>query len=740
MGVPQMYYTSCLSGLSGFPGFQFNAVTPGISEAVLRRVEQATAYQPPRSLGWEPTAEQIADAPVNLCYLPGEPAVLARTVFVGTDYSHRLGNYFVHALSLPAGFEGARPIDFWAADFWVHTESDSRELPELTPVPAGRPDPSPEIGRLPRMLTAVARAVVAEGRPVIVVAERSADVARCIGALCDLLPPGMVRRFAFATYQYQPGRGREHLIGTVPGSGFEVTEPVLRSFAVFDLTGGPESAADEHPLAELLTAAGPENARILWDLAGDYAAAEDFDGWYPAVAAAALCERLPVTDGDLAAVLDWLPGNAARLGPRAVAPIAEACLDHEALTLPQCLTLVEVAAGDPDLRAAAEVSAFDMLLRDPSQAPAPRLETPEARRYARQQVLTRLDGAVPGADTAAVLDLAVRAGVELTDQELTAYGRELILPLILVDPRPLGDVPALRRGVLQGLARVAGDPGVLPALEQLGAPDAELQAYPALQRLLQLSRAATDPAKRVPALRLLGPDRAVLAALWAGGWGLEEAAEVIREAPDEFWESAALVELLDRVLARTQVPPGGWPHYVAAADFAAVRELTGRMSPAARTHVEQLRAAREMIRSASPARAVVDYFGHVGQPARAWLGSQLPALLVTQDARALAELLPAVPPEIRRHYRDQLSRTLDRRPADLAVAATTFELLHTHPKRYAELDEVLTATVARWKTRDLDDLERFLAKSTIKGLPGYVRQWRETRVPGRFSRFLPRKR
>src|SRR5690348_14693863 len=103
MGVPQMYYTSCAAGLTGYPGFQFNAATPGIDPGVLRRVEQATSYVPPGSLGYEPTAAELAACPVNLSYLPGgdgTPAVLANTVFVGTDYSHRSGNYFVHALSL----------------------------------------------------------------------------------------------------------------------------------------------------------------------------------------------------------------------------------------------------------------------------------------------------------------------------------------------------------------------------------------------------------------------------------------------------------------------------------------------------------------------------------------------------------------------------------------------------------------------------------------------------------------
>jgi hypothetical protein len=67
MGLAQLYYTSCETGLSGFAGFQFNAVTPGIPPDVLRTVESLTSYKPPRWLGARPTPEERR--------VPGQPRV-----------------------------------------------------------------------------------------------------------------------------------------------------------------------------------------------------------------------------------------------------------------------------------------------------------------------------------------------------------------------------------------------------------------------------------------------------------------------------------------------------------------------------------------------------------------------------------------------------------------------------------------------------------------------------------------
>ena len=101
MAFQQLHYTSCEHGLSGYSGFQFNAVTPGISPVVMREVEDRTVYEPPGWLVASPRPEQPSAYPVAFCYGTSDATgavITAQAVFAGTDYSGRPGNYFAHAL------------------------------------------------------------------------------------------------------------------------------------------------------------------------------------------------------------------------------------------------------------------------------------------------------------------------------------------------------------------------------------------------------------------------------------------------------------------------------------------------------------------------------------------------------------------------------------------------------------------------------------------------------------------
>lgn len=787
MGVPQMYYTSCEVGLAGYPGFQFNAATPGIDDGVLRRVEQSTSYEPPRSLGYQPTAEQIAGCPVNLCYLPGdggEPAILANTAFVGTDYSHRFGNYFVHAISLASvgrDLGGALPIDFWRAAFWARSESSRTQLSEVDAVPSaafGRASTdaflqqSGRLGWLPRMLTAVERAIVTGGQPVILLEADSERVARWIAAICHLLPPPMARRMSFATYSFRPGRGGEHLVGTVPETDFVVDESALRSYHLFDFVDGQASDGGSHPLAELLTALGPEATQTVWTLAAPLASGRerDFADWYPLAAAGALCADLPVSADDLAAVVDWLPANTGRLEPGSVVDVAERCLDHDAITVPQSIALIQVAAAvrHDGLRAAAEICAFKLLVRDPSAAPAdlPRPATESAVRHATGLVTAGLTGAGQIRDALALLTVAVRAHLPLDRGDMEGYGRDLIAPMLLDHPdeplpQVLGKVPALRRGMLAALdeALSTREAAVLAVATKLDGTvsQEEVAGYPRLRRLLLVARAAREPQRRIPTLLRLcetdPPDRAILGALWPEEWSVDDAVDVVRGVPERFWDSPALVDRLDQVLRRPGVPNGQWREYYALCDFVVDRKLTDDISAAAAGHALGIRRARKLVQQTGAARGrqltelvrkALDQMQRSEPLVRGWLEAQLPPVLLGLDAQPLADLLPRIPGALRVRYRERLTETLRRRPADLALATTVFEtcvlLSRVQPALVKELNEVLTATVARWKSRDLDQLDKWVGGSDSKHLAKYYTQWRESRVPRGLGRFLPRRR
>jgi hypothetical protein len=786
MGAPQMYYTSCEVGLAGYPGFQFNAATPGVDPAVLRRVEQVTSYEPPRSLGYQPTAEQIAACPVNLCYLPGgdgEPAILANTVFIGTDYSNRFGNYFVHALSLAAvedDLGGALPIDFWRAGFWTRTEVSQPELGEARPEPPATSGPAAAeeflqgAGRrrwLPLLLTAVDRAMTTGERSVVVVEADSERVAGWIAGVSHLLPPAMSRRLSFATYSYRPGRNAEHLVGTVPEADFVVDETTLRAYFLFDIVGGQASELTAHPLAELLTAMDAQDATDLWSLAEPLAAGAepDFAGWYPPAAAGALRGGIPVDAGDLAAVIDWLPGSATRLRAALVSEVAHRCLAHDALTARQAGVLVGVAGtvADQELLAAAEIRAFELLVgeleEDPvTPAEVPRAATADGVRYATELITTKLNG--PGGHAVALLTIAVRARLPLDPDNLDRWGRDLVAPILLAGREPGAEVPdllhrlpGLRTAVLETLATALPErePAVLGAMGRLGAavPEKELEAYPGLHRTMLLARGARTDSERVPTLLRLctteAPDETMLATLWPSQWSVAEAAEVAAQVPARFWTAPSMVERIDQVLRRPDKPHGPWEQYQAVCELAQRHGIADRLSPASAHHVRDMLRVRRLVElrktaAGRPLRKVVldmlDLLAEAEGPARAYLESYLPEVFLRLGPGLLLELLPAAPEPIRRRYWQLVGETLKARQADLTVAAALIEVRAQLPGKQgltADLDRVLAESVAQWRSKDLDQLEKWLGgKATV----AYFQKWRADSAPRGIGRFLPRRR
>ena len=119
MSFRQLYYTSCEQGLSVHPGYQFNAVTDGTSGETRLRVEALTAYDPPASGAYADTPEELERCPLNLCFAPGETAIVASVRYTGRDSSRRFGNYFAHAIAtsdLEAALPDLLPIQLWRAE------------------------------------------------------------------------------------------------------------------------------------------------------------------------------------------------------------------------------------------------------------------------------------------------------------------------------------------------------------------------------------------------------------------------------------------------------------------------------------------------------------------------------------------------------------------------------------------------------------------------------------------------
>ncbi len=511
MGFRQLYYTSCEHGLSPYPGYQFNAATPGVSPQVMAEVERLTAYDPPRSLSYNADEDEIRRCPVNLCYLPSETTVVANVAFKGNDYSRRFGNYFAHALvtNRPGrDLADVVPIELWRAPFWVDTPVDHTELGEL--------DEPPTTGKLDRgevaafldehpgrrqhlaaLLDAVAKTVIEQERKVVIIEQDSDSVAQWIAAASFLLPSDLVRRMSFATYQHQPRFSPLHVVGTVPDTDVDRGEDAFERNYLFDFVAGRVSEFAVHPLAELLAAVGVQAAPGAWQRAAELADGSEagFDDWYPVFGAASVtiwgasqpagasrgsgvAGSAATRASEPAAVTEWLAKHAQRLGEGTVSEIGGLVLTLLASGDADERPLVALAAAARDSGAAGlaesvERASVDTMIlrtrrggaRDGSAgrgrgATVP-IGTSGGRAYAIRTLDRELRELPAGADPFDLLDWARRAHVDVDSHVLRDVGVTTLGAAALAQPsddrvrQVLRAMPALRDGVVDHLAEVA---------------------------------------------------------------------------------------------------------------------------------------------------------------------------------------------------------------------------------------------------------------------------------------------
>ncbi|GAA1961277.1 GTPase-associated protein 1-related protein [Catenulispora subtropica] len=565
MTLEQLYYTSCERGLSGFAGYQFNAVSPGASAETQREVLAQIAYKPPRSQMFPAQAEELERCPVNLCFRPGTPSILATVQYVGQDFSKRFGNYFAHALAAdsPAHLAEALgpllPIELWRAPVWAREQAAGTELPRLAGrLPRGVVSPAavrdflaghPRADRLAALLSAAAAALEGRGHPVLLVDDDSDRVAQWIAAVSYLLPPQAGAALAFSTYCADPSASRLHVIGAVPETAGELPPDVFASFVLFDMAAGDTADTAPHPLADLAVRVGVASARALWQTAATLAAAgtSGLDAWLGPAAAAAALGRIQLTAAEVDRAVTWASG--ADLEPPVLAELA--LLLHGQPARPDRLlpALVEVArrGGDPALCDEIRFEQIDAELgrvrgTDPDGSPAVRIESSTIRRRIAVR-LRELLGTANAAEALRLLRWAKRAGLEQELDLVFLYGlsRRVLVPEVVGGRKTVGaasdllsaalrDWPAVRRGFVMQLRDLAGDQpreadrlldGPLGRFLEETDFATELADYPPLQEAYLLSRGRRH--RRLRARVLLDvlsrrhqdlPDAELLKRLW----------------------------------------------------------------------------------------------------------------------------------------------------------------------------------------------------------------------------------
>jgi len=615
MVLEQLYYTSCETGLSGFAGFQFNAVTPGVPPDVLRTVEALTSYKPPRWLSARPTPEEIAECPVNLVYTSAPTTILARVVFVGTDFSQRSGNYFAHALVSRTGVDALEeilPIELWGSRIWVSEPVSDTKLPVMRQLPEPSPDgplSRADVARfldrgsrrsyLPALLTAAENAVLRGGRPIVIVHRDSVDAARWIAAISFLLSPRLARKLSFSTYHHDPAHIDVHVIATLPDSDFEVSEWAFRSYVVLDEGAGRISDVRPEQAADLLVRVGPDQAATLWEHAARLARipGDALADWHPALVMAAILDGHEVTAGDLDVLGEWLsqqatPGPAgeraavlrgflssAAFQPRHLAALAAASRltgDH------QLTVQIEQAVVEEELHRALHLAGADI-------GTGVRVTTDEGRAFATRQCAELLpEASAPVA--IALLGWSTDHSLELPEATLRACGEHILGPQLAERPDEdtlgvLAGARPLIEGALAYLAAVVSQEpdAVVRALAE-GLDDVasrvQVPMPDALAEAALRASVRTHPENRIAALgrftaRPGGPQLSehLLSGIWPDGrWTAAEA----REALEVLQPEQVLAEPASGWVARAVLDPPRYDGYLSSyRQLCQVVEATG---------------------------------------------------------------------------------------------------------------------------------------------------------------------
>jgi GTPase-associated protein 1, N-terminal domain type 2/GTPase-associated protein 1, C-terminal domain/GTPase-associated protein 1, middle domain len=768
----QLYYTSCENGLGGYGGYQFNAITPGVSAAVMREVEDRTVYEPPGWLLAAPCPDEPEAYPIAFSHGTSEAtgaAITARVVFTGTDYSGRPGNYFAHALvtgTPEQDFGPLLPVELWGAELWQASPADGTDLPELPGPPPRGPIDRPGVqafldarradGVLPELLTAVGRAMAGD-RPVLVASYDASENIWWIAAVSYLLGERLGRRMTFTTYSHRPGYSRYHLTGILP----ETLPPSAdASFQLFDLATGQTPGGDVHPLAAILAGAGVMAAPGLWRQAMVLAsgAEESLDDWLPPVAAAAGLLGQGLSPAETDAVAGWLLGAAAWMPAQladAVLGVALAQPDGT-LTDQRLLDLLDLAWRLP---APARVERLELLLAERAithlahgEVAVPVRLTSAAAETAQARAAEVLRVATP-ATALAVLEWAAASEVVLPDAELETYGRTRLDP---ATPEPelsgiVGKSPAVRRGLID---RLADEPpevaeAVLAGPAGTHIRRSDLAAYPVLTELWLLESAtrgglapltAFDEIADVRAQAQRSPrvDAALLRRLWPGECPPEQIAELLgavageEPAPGvlewfaaEIGAVAASGAMNDGSLELARALAGHWVLERLPEGDARIMRNAARVEPL-------LRRAYSATPPGDP-DVVAELFAaylDVDDDTRGLLDRHLPPLL--SETEPLGGALRDCPDGVTAALGRVLEARLTPAPADVALAMRVFVAL-ADPDVLAQpaLTERLTAAfeqVREWRRRDLGTLARALADD--EEMAQLFQAWREEQRSG----------
>ncbi|MDN3353864.1 GTPase-associated protein 1-related protein [Actinomadura sp. DC4] len=754
MTFRQLYYTSCENGLAGYGGYQFNAVTPGVSTPIMREVEDGTVYEPPREFLATPP-EDPGVYPVAFSHAfseASEATITAQVVFAGDDYSGRPGNYFAHALvteTPEADFGALLPVELWGAPFWRRVPVRATELPALSGPPArgavDRPDTQAFLdarggaAMLPVLLSAVDRAMAGD-KPVLLAGRDAAENAWWIAALSYLLGDRLGRRMTFTTYSHRPGYTRHHVIGLLAEA---LPRDAELAFHLFDAASGGTPGIAVHPLAALLVRSGVMATAGLWQQAGAFASGgeADLDGWYAPVAAAAALLGTALTAEDVAAVASWLPAAAGRLPAQHTGVVLDMLLGRPPDTLDDARVrgLLDVASR---LGSGGRVERLEELLTDRTfgRGDPIRITTPRVREKVRARVAEALPRIAPEA-ALTLLTWAEAAGADPFEADLERYGRTLdaSAPEAALAAL-LGGRPAVLHGLLDRLARATPE----EARRALGGPLAglvgrgDLTAHPVLAEqwwLIAADGGRAAPLEAFDRIRDLRRtplfDGALLTRLWPRGCPPEDLTELLDAVADPpppdvlDWFAHEIAD------ASRDKRTEGW---LRLAEAIAEHPLLPRLPVDVRNGVRGASRVAPLLGRARKRvpKGDVGVFAELyqayeygGDDVRRLLRRELSSLLAQADP--LGAALRGCPEEVLTAFGDDVWRRLSPLRADRTLAARVFAALAHFDVTGRPVEQTLAIAfgpVREWKRRELNALARQLDPETADRFQAWRDEYR----------------
>jgi hypothetical protein len=776
MAFQQLYYTSCETGLAGYGGYQFNAVTPGTSPVVMREIEDRSVYEPPRYLVVNPCPDEPEAYPIAFSYSRSEAmgtAILTHVRFAGTDYSGRPGNYFVHALvtSTPElDFGPLLPAELWGAELWQSTPIESNELPELPgPPPRGvidRPgvqaflDARGTEALLPELLTAVWRAMAGD-RLVLLASHDANENIWWIAAISYLLGQHLAPRVTFTTYSHRLGYSRYHLVGIQSDA---VPADAESAFQLFDLDAAKTPGGDVHPLAVLLADTGVMATDGLWRQAAAFMSRMEQapDDWHGPVAAAAGLLRGRLSASDTDAVVRWLPRAAGRIPAQHVDVVLGMVLAQPdaGLADEQLLDLRDLAHRLPS---PIQEEQLERLLIERALTRISRGEPTEPVRFSprvaesvRVQVSDLLRTATPVLALAS-LEWAAASAVMPADAELERYGHGLAP----TTPEPeLNRLLRFHPAVLRGfVARLADGPvhlaaGVLEGPAGTYVHGADLAPYPRLaeeRQVILAGQGRVTPQRaydqivdiRMAAQRSPYVDAALLGRLWPAGCPPEQITdmlEVMAEVPDRDVRHWFLTQI--EAAAARGTRSTAWLQLALAITSRSLLsllpdELADVVQRTVSVETKRRRASRAVDRGdLSPFGELYAYHRTADASARDSSAGNLARLLARAEPLAVA--LRGCPPDVMAVFCERLRAWLDPSLRDHRLAARVFTAL-ADPELQArpELADQLTVAVEPvhdWGRRELSFVKRLLSGNPAA--ERHFQKWRESHRGGLARKLL----